>query len=51
MSPVVEYQKHYRVPLYCGELGVYRAFSPPRIALSLAGGRGQIPTSVDACPQ
>jgi endoglucanase len=27
--PVVEYQKQYRVPLYCGEFGVYRAFSPP----------------------
>lgn len=29
LSPVVEYQKQYRVPLYCGEFGVYRAFSPP----------------------
>ena len=29
MMPVVEYQKQYRVPLYCGEFGVYRAFSPP----------------------
>ncbi len=29
MQPVVEYARQYRVPLYCGEFGVYRAFSPP----------------------
>lgn len=29
MQPVVDYQRQYRVPLYCGEFGVYRAYSPP----------------------
>lgn len=29
MQPVIEYQQRYQVPLYCGEFGVYRAFSPP----------------------
>ncbi len=29
MKPVLDYQQQHRVPLYCGEFGVYRAYSPP----------------------
>jgi len=29
MQVVIDYARQYRVPLYCGEFGVYRAFTPP----------------------